>query len=137
MSADQDIGLDEKRVYDGDERVTRVYVASDAGVVAVSVVGDRVGEFGLVERATARDVATGSAGIAVASPDGVLLDAGGGFEAVGFEDPIAVSVCGADVIAANADGAIARYRDGDWTTVGSLSGVNAVDGDLAASDDGI
>jgi hypothetical protein len=30
-----------------------------------------------------------------------------------------------------------RVRDGGWTTVGSLSGVSGMDGDLVASDDGV
>lgn len=148
MSADRDIGLDEKRVYDGDERETTVYVASGAGVVAVSVVVDRVGGFELVNTEPARDVAAGPAGIAVATPDGVRLDpctadgdesagAGGDFRELGRSDATAVSVHGEDVLATTGDDAVARYRDGEWTTLGSLPGVSGMDGDMLASDDGV
>lgn len=93
MSAGHDIGLDEKRVFDGETRETTVYVASaSSGVVAVSVAGVHVGGFELVDRCSARDVATGPAGVAVATPDGVRVapsdggtaDTGDGFRDLGF-----------------------------------------------------
>jgi hypothetical protein len=148
MSAGEDIGLDAKRVFEGDRRETTIYVASGTGVLAVSVAGARVGEFSLVERCTARDVATGPGGVAVATSDGVRVAtsedgsaAGDAFRDVGFLDHTggvdAVAFHGADVLAATGDGAIARYRDGDWTELESLPGVSGMDGDLVASDRGV
>ncbi|MFC6952259.1 HVO_0234 family beta-propeller protein [Halorubellus litoreus] len=148
MPADEDIGIDEKRVYDGDERETTVYVAASTGVVAVSVVEERVGGFELAVRCTARDVASGPAGLAVATDDAVLLDAGDGarstagdsgerFVETGFGAASAVAVHGDDVLAATDDGAVARYRDGEWRDLGELTAVARMDGDLLATADGV
>jgi hypothetical protein len=148
MSADKDIGIDEKRVYDGDERSTTVYVAASTGVVAVSVVAERVGEFELAARCTARDVASGPAGVAVATEDAVLLDAGDGarstavesseqFVEMGFGEAVAVAVHGMDVLAAAPDGSVGRYRDGAWHDLGAVTAVNRMDGDLLATEDGV
>jgi len=137
MSADDDIGLDEKRVYEGDERETTVYVAAETGVVAVSVVAERVGEFELVERCVARDVDAGPAGVAVAADDGVLLDAGEGFAATGFGAATAVAVDGESVLAAAPDGTVERYVRGEWRAVGETAGVSGMDGDMLATVDGV
>jgi hypothetical protein len=138
MSADEDIGIDEKRVYDGDERATTVYVAASTGVVAVSVVAERVGGFELAARCTARDVASGPAGVAVATDDAVLLASGGGeFVETGFGPATAVAVHGDDLLAATEDGDVARYHDGSWRDLGSVTAVAGMDGDLLATDDGV
>lgn len=137
MSADNDIGLDEKRVYEGDERETTVYVASETGVVAVSVVADRVGEFSLVERCTARDIAAGVAGVAVATDEAVLIDDGDGFAPTGFGAASAVSVHGEDVLAAGPDGSVARLADDVWRDLGTVDDVSGMDGDLLATDQGV
>lgn len=138
MSADEDIGIDEKRVYDGDERDTTVYVAASTGVVAVSVVAERVGGFELAVRCTARDVASGPAGVAVATEDAVLLaPTGSEFVATGFGAADAVAVHGDDVIAASDDGDVARYRDGSWRDLGAVTAVANADGDLLATADGV
>ena len=76
MSAEKDISLDEKRVYDGDERKATLYVASGVGCVAVDVVDERVGGFELVARGTARDVAAGGGVVAVATAEDVLVGRG-------------------------------------------------------------
>lgn len=137
MSADNDIGLDEKRVYDGEERETTVYVASETGVVAVSVVAERVGEFELVERCVARDVDAGPTGVAVATETTVLLDAGDGFEPTGFGPATAVAVDGESVLAAAPDGSVERYVQGAWRDVGATAGVAGMDGDMLATADGV
>lgn len=138
MPADEDIGIDEKRVYDGDERSTTVYVAASTGVVAVSVVAERVGEFALAARCTARDVAAGPAGVAVATDDAVLLAPDGdSFVETGFGAASAVAVHGEDVLAATDDGAVARYRDGEWRDLGAVTAVASMDGDLLATADGV
>jgi sulfur transfer complex TusBCD TusB component (DsrH family) len=138
MSADEDIGIDEKRVYDGDERDTTVYVAASTGVVAVSVVAERVGGFELAVQCSARDVASGPAGVAVATDDAVLLAAAGGeFVETGFGAATAVAVHGEDLVAATADGDVARYHEGSWRDLGTVTAVANADGDLLATEDGV
>ncbi|WP_058367701.1 HVO_0234 family beta-propeller protein [Haloparvum sedimenti] len=57
MPAEDDISLAEKRVYAGSAGRTDVYLASGMGLVRVAVSADKIGEFGIAERADARDVA--------------------------------------------------------------------------------
>ena len=57
MPAEDDISLAEKRVYAGSAGRTDVYLAAGMGLVRVAVSADKIGEFGIVERADARDVA--------------------------------------------------------------------------------
>ncbi|WP_232686528.1 HVO_0234 family beta-propeller protein [Halobacterium zhouii] len=134
--------IDEKRVYADQTGTVTAYVAADLGVAAVSVSGDIVGEFTLVERCTARDVAATARGVAVAADDGVLLGDGEVFERVGdgsdagFDAAVAVTGLDGDVVAADASGRVARY-DGTWQTVGTCGEVRALDGDLVAAADGV
>ncbi|MFP9190092.1 hypothetical protein ACLI4Q_00275 [Natrialbaceae archaeon A-CW1-1] len=135
--------IDEKRVYGDRSGVTTVYVATDVGVVRVLVSGTTVGEFGLLERCTARDIAAGVDVLAVATDEDVLvcrLETGGGngvggedgdgderstlsFEPTGFGPAVAVGVHQGAVLAADEDGVVARYElesetgstaTGDW-----------------------
>ncbi|WP_425498453.1 HVO_0234 family beta-propeller protein, partial [Natrinema soli] len=55
--------IEEKRVYGDREGAATAYVASAMGIVRVRVAGDTVGEFGLCERCSARDVAAGPAAV--------------------------------------------------------------------------
>ncbi|MFC4405234.1 HVO_0234 family beta-propeller protein [Haloarchaeobius iranensis] len=159
MSAEKDISLDEKRVYDGDERKATLYVASGVGCVAVDVVDERVGGFELVARGTARDVAAGGGVVAVATDDDVLVGRVGTheeethvgeFATTGHGEAVAVSVAdtGADgpaVLAAAPDDGVSRLGVGggdvdedDWTDCGSVeSEVRALSGDLCAAVDGV
>ncbi|QHS17761.1 hypothetical protein GWK26_11735 [haloarchaeon 3A1-DGR] len=57
MPAEDDISIEEKRVYAGSAGRTDVYVASADGLVRVAVSGDKIGEFGMAADVTARDVA--------------------------------------------------------------------------------
>ncbi|GAB3412264.1 hypothetical protein GCM10027435_04770 [Haloparvum alkalitolerans] len=57
MPAEDDISLAEKRVYAGSAGRTDVYLAAGMGLVRVAVSADKIGEFGIAERADARDVA--------------------------------------------------------------------------------
>ncbi|WP_256295855.1 HVO_0234 family beta-propeller protein [Haloarchaeobius salinus] len=151
MSAEKDISLDEKRVYDGDERKATLYVAAGVGCVAVDVVDERVGGFELAARGTARDVAAGDDVVAVATDEGVLVGrvgAGGedthvdAFEGTGHGAAVAVSVVdGPEILAASPGGDLSRLAvdgDGDWTDCGSVEGeVRALSGDLCAAADGV
>jgi hypothetical protein len=158
MSAEKDISLDEKRVYDGDERKATLYVASGVGCVAVDVVDERVGGFELAARGTARDVAAGGGVVAVATAEDVLVGwVGTGeadthvdeFEETGHGAAVAVSVvdAGADgsaVLAAGPDGDLSRLAvgggdvDGAWTDRGTVDAeIRALSGDLCAAGDGV
>ena len=55
--ADDDISIEEKRVYAGSAGRTDAYVATGTGVVRVSLSADKVGAFDMVAREPARDVA--------------------------------------------------------------------------------
>ena len=133
--------IDEKRVYADRSGTVTAYVAADLGVATVSVSGDIVGEFSLVERCTARDVATTARGVAVATDDGVLLGDGETFERAGDgsaapSSATAVTPLDGDVLAADDEGRVARY-DGEWTTLGECGDIRALDGNLVAAADGV
>jgi hypothetical protein len=128
--------IDEKRVYGERTGSDRAFLATAAGVVRVRVSGPIVGEFDLVERCVARDVAAGDGRLAVAGDD-VLVAVDEGFEATGFGPADAVGFADGTLVAAG-EGRVAVYDDdGDWSTVGDLADVRAVDGDLLAAADGV
>jgi len=136
--------MDEKRVYDDRRRVTVASLATGQGVATVRVASDRVGQFGLEHRCDARDVATGGKRVYVATPDGVLAGDGesdgstsGEFDSLGFDDAVAVTADGDHVLAADADGTVARYRDGEWHSLGSVGDVRALSGEFVAAADGV
>jgi hypothetical protein len=127
----------ESRVYVDQSETVEAYVAAELGVAVAHVSGDKVGEFSLVHRCTARDVATTAVGIAAATADGVLVGDDDGFESTGFGAAVAVGSYDGGVLAAGEDGSLAHYDGSDWTAVGSVDGaVRALDGDLVAAADG-
>ncbi len=154
--------IDEKRVYADRHGATDAYVASEMGLVHVSVADDTVGEFSLVKRCQARAIAAGPAVVAVGTETDVLLgtvDSSGemALAETGFGPAVAVAVVDADadadagvdrnevIIAANDSGRVATYRDGTWTDLdletrdspaNSLE-VRALDGDLLATASGV
>jgi len=131
------VSIDEKRVYADKTGATEVYVASDLGVTVVAVSADKVGEFTLAHRCTARDVAGGPEFLAVATAEDVLVGLGESFSETGFGPAVAVAVDGDSLIAAGEDGAVGRYIDGEWTTIGTVEEPRAIDGDLVAAADGV
>lgn len=133
MSAEQDISLDEKRVYAGGSART-VFVATDAGLVEASVSDDRLGEYGLVHRTATRDVVVADGRVAAAADD-ALLATDDGFTETGFGAAAAVGF--ADGLVAAGEGRVARYDDGEWTHLGDISDVRAIAGDLLAAADGV
>ncbi|WP_440990372.1 HVO_0234 family beta-propeller protein [Haloarchaeobius baliensis] len=154
MSAEKDISLDEKRVYDGDERKATLYVASGVGCVAVDVVDERVGGFELATRGAAYDVAARDGVVAVATDEDVLVGRVGSggedthvgeFEATGHGGAVAVSVVdGPEILAASPEGDLSRLAvgggdaDGDWTGCGSVDAeVRALSSELCAAEDGV
>ncbi|MFP8956539.1 hypothetical protein ACLI4Y_07410 [Natrialbaceae archaeon A-CW3] len=118
------LSIDEKRVYGDRGGATTAYVASDVGVVRVLVSGTTVGEFGLLERCSARDIAAGVGVLAVATDEDVLVGwLGAGdedgdanevaashppFEPTGFGPAVAVGVHERTVLAADERGNVSR-----------------------------
>ncbi|MWV41674.1 hypothetical protein [Natrialba sp. INN-245] len=143
--------IEEKRVFGDRSGALEVYVASTIGVVRVRVAGDTVGEFGLCERCDTRDVAATADSVAIATDEDVRVlesetdtdDTGGsdgGFVDTGFGPAVAVGSDGTALLAADAEGRVARRSvDGAWTdlTDGLDATVEAIDGDFVATADGV
>lgn len=136
--SDEDISIDEKRVYAAKTGVTELYVATGLGLAVVSVSDDIVGEFSLVRRGTTTDVATDADRLVAAADDDVLVAdrTDQAFRETGFGPASAVALSDGDLLAGDADGRVARY-DGEWTSLGTVGEVRAIDGDLVATADGV
>ncbi|QAU11588.1 hypothetical protein EKH57_01755 [Halorubrum sp. BOL3-1] len=151
--AEDDISIDEKRVYAGSAGRTDAYVATGTGIVRVSLSADKIGAFDMVARDPARDVAvlareSGPDLVAAATSDGLAVAAVGddpAFESV--DDDPAVAVCAAGggsgslLVAREDDGTERVAVDGglafDSTRLGSVADPRAVDGPLVAAADGV
>jgi hypothetical protein len=142
VPGDDDIALDEKRIY-GDKRTeTVVYVAGDMGLTRVEVAGDQVGRFELPFRDPVRDVAGRDGRLLVATEEDVLVGTGEGFEPTGFGPAAAVGLAPGTTgsprpVAAGPDGDVAVLRGDEWAPVGTVSDPRTVDGDLLAAGDGV
>lgn len=136
MPSDEDIALDEKRMYGDRREETTAFVACEMGVARVALSDDQIGRFGLAHRCVARDVAGGDGRLAVATDEDVLVGTDGEFTATGFGSAVAVGI-GETVIAVGEDGTVARLDGDEWTTLGIVDGVLAADGDLLATTDGV
>lgn len=136
MSADQDIGLDEKRVYAAKEGRTAVYLATDAGLVRVSVSDDLVGEFGLERRGETLDIAGAAGRLALATPKDVVIANGEEFAATGFGPASAVGFDDGDLYAVG-DGRVARYGAGDWNRTASIEDGRALSDGMVAAREGV
>ncbi|MFC6837199.1 HVO_0234 family beta-propeller protein [Halomarina ordinaria] len=132
---DEDIDIDEKRVYAAKGDRTVVFVATDAGLARVSVSGDLVGEFGLDHRGDVADVATRDGALAVAGEEDVLV--GDAFAPTGFGPADAVGFDRNGHLVAAGEGRVARLASDGWTTLAAVEDVRAVDGDLLAARDGV
>lgn len=156
MSAEQDITLDEKRVYSDARQEAVAYVGSSLGVARVTVSGDQIGRFSLAERCEVRDVAGADGKLLVATAEDVLVgtsptDGEGGsgdgedngdagavaFESAGFGPAAAVGLADGTPVAAGADGRIARLDGDHWQTLDVLEDVRAIDGPYLATADGV
>ncbi|WP_265109352.1 HVO_0234 family beta-propeller protein [Halosolutus halophilus] len=148
--------IEEKRVYGDRSGAVDAYVTSSIGVVRVRVAGDAVGEFGLCDRCDARDVAatrTGDdAAVAIATDEDVRVLDGtpasesegeraddATFVGTGFGPAVAVGYDGRALLAADADGRVARRTGDDWETLedGAIETVTAIDGDLVGTGTGV
>ena len=130
--AEDDISIDEKRVYAGSAGRTDAYVATGTGVVRVSLSADKVGAFDMVARDPARDVAVrardeGTADLVVAAtPDGLSVAAVGDdpeFAPVDDDPAVAVGAAG------GRDGAVGG-RDGALLVARGDGAVGGRDGAL-------
>ncbi|OAQ53030.1 hypothetical protein HTG_09370 [Natrinema mahii] len=139
--------IEEKRVYGDREGATTAYVASAIGVVRVRVAGDTVGEFGLCERCTARDIATTDDAVAIATDEDVRVarledeEDEESFAETGFGPAVAVGADGDELLAAAPDGRVARRPVGatEWTDLEgeAVAAVRAIDGDLVGTESGV
>jgi hypothetical protein len=134
--SDDDIALSEKRMYGEKRPETHAYVASGLGVTRVETAGGQVGRFSLDERCTARDVAGSTGEVAVATDEDVLVTIDDGFAPTGFGPATAVGYDDEGLLAAGED-RIARYADGEWTTLGTVADVRAIDDGLLGADGGV
>jgi len=144
--------LTEKRVFGTKFGTTELFVASETGLVGVTVSADQIGEFGLAHRGAVRSVDVDERGVLIGTDEDVLHsryeadredrtaqsrtfspfgdDPFGGVVAVGWGSNRA--------IAADASGTVAASDPADnWVTLGEVDGVRAVDGDLVAASDGV
>lgn len=156
--------IDEKRVYAAREGKREAFVATAMGVVVVAVSGDVVGDFGLEYSGAATAASARDGLVAVATADDVLLTNGESFSPLGFGAAVAVALPTDGVVAATAEGRIARRgrpaqsgRGSDaardpgmggsttddsrptevWTELGTVDRVRAIDGRLVAAADGV
>ena len=145
--------IDEKRVYTETSGAETVYLASELGVVSVSISDDLIGEFGVCHRCHARDVATAGPFVAAATDEDVLVcdrrvDAdstgdGVDFGSTGFGPATAVGFRDETLLAGDTDGRVARFEsvddagNGAWAEIGTAGQVRAVDGDFFAAADGV
>jgi hypothetical protein len=135
--SDEDISIDEKRVYGAKTGRVDLAVATGMGVARVAVSGDKFGEFSLAHRCTARDVVAGPDALAVATDGDVLIGTFDALEGTDFGAAVAVGYHEEGLLAAGPDGRVARRADGEWGTVGEVDEPRAIDGGLLGAADGI
>ena len=132
--------IEEDRIYADTLGKTDLFVATGLGVAEVSVSNDRIGQFSLAHRCTARDVAADGTRVLVATDEDVLAIETAGdeptVESLEFGPAVAVGVADAP-LAGRPDGTIERRVDGEWKPLGTVEAVRAIDGDLVASVDGV
>jgi hypothetical protein len=149
--AEDDISIDEKRVYAGSAGRTDAYVATGNGVVRVSLSADKIGAFDMVTRDAARDVAVLPRDeradlVAAATPEGLSVAPVGDdpdFTLVDGDPAVAVGRDDA-LLVAREDGAVERveFAGGETavassTRVGSVTDPRAADEGLVAAADGV
>jgi len=152
--------LTEKRVFGSKHGTTEVFVASETGLVGVTVSADQIGEFGLAIRGETTAVAAGEGGILAGTTQGVQYSRSDdgestaqsrAFSEIGtdFDDPIVDLTWGPDGPVAvtathvwvpvewpTAAGPVVDAGV-SWESVGELTEIRAVSGSLVAASDGV
>ncbi len=148
--------LTEKRVFGSKHGTTELFVASETGLLGVTVSADQLGEFGLALRAKTTAVTAGERGILAGTDRSIQYsppDAGEAtaqshvFEAVGgdLDDQVVDLTWGPDgPVAVTAtqvwtpsEWVAASDADVEWESVGELDKIRAVSGSLVAASDGV
>ncbi len=151
--------LTEKRVFGSKHGTTELFVASETGLLGVTVSADQIGEFGLAIRGPTSAVAAGDGGVLAGtdrtvqySPptDGDSTAQSRAFEAVGGElddrivdltwgpdGPIAVTARQVWIPTEWPTANEASRADVEWKSVGELDEIRAVSGSLVAAGDGV
>ncbi|TQQ80449.1 HVO_0234 family beta-propeller protein [Halonotius roseus] len=150
--------LTEKRVFGAKTGVTDVFVATDAGLAAVTVSADQIGAFGLASREPATAVAATADRLVVGTDDGLLaadIDAGSragdvadpAFESIGGDaigSVAAVDLTPEEIVVADSNGVVyssehagAVAEPPAWEQRGTTDGVRAIDAGLLAATDGV
>ncbi|WP_436934234.1 HVO_0234 family beta-propeller protein [Halovenus marina] len=131
-----DDATDERRLIGTQREETDAYLATDLGVVRVSITADRVGQFSLVHRCSPRSVAADEETLLVGTDEDVLIVEDDAVESMGFGPAVAVGLAEGTLLAAGSDGRVARFDDG-WETVGTVTDPRRFEGSLLAAGDGV
>ncbi len=138
MPADDDISLEEKRVYEDTRAETAAFIASDMGLTRVEIAGDQIGRFGLVVEDPATSVAGDGGTLVVGTTEDVLVGSGDDeFVETGFGEATVVGIDDGTPLAVGPDGTVARLSGDEWVTVGAVTGPRRMDGNLLATGDGV
>ncbi|MEF8820985.1 MAG: hypothetical protein V5A52_01795 [Halovenus sp.] len=140
----------EERQLFGDRREERtLFVASELGVTRIAVAAAQVGEFSLIERCPATDVAADAETLLVGTDESVLVDTGDGLDSLEFGPAVAVGIDDDWLYAASPNGTVARFdrdllTEGNtpaestaWETISEVTGPRRFDGDLLAAEGGV
>lgn len=134
---EEDIALDEKRLY-GEKRDTTVaFVASETGLGRVEVSGDQVGRISLVAAEPVRDVAGADGRLLVAGAEDVHVWDDGDLAPTGFGPVAAVGATADRLLATGPDGHVAELAGDDWQRIGTVDDPRRMDGDYLATGDGV
>ncbi|NUE01458.1 hypothetical protein HUB97_02990 [Halorubraceae archaeon YAN] len=135
--------LIEKRVFGEQFGTTEVCIATELGLVVVSVSADQVGEFSLSYKGAVSSVAVTAERVAISTPDGVYTASTDGEEYGEFanqfpSESVAVGFGSTGLFTADSDGAVFRINsDGSVTNLGDTAGVRSIDPPLIAAADSV
>jgi hypothetical protein len=144
-----DNASDERQLF-GDRREEQtLFVASELGVTQIAVAAAQVGQFSLIERCPATDVAADADLLLVGTEESVLVGTGDGLDSLAFGPAAAVGIDDDWLYAASPNGTVARYdrtllaqddapaESTEWETIAEVSGPRRFDGELLATEGGL
>jgi len=154
--------LTEKRVFGAKSGTTNVYVASEMGLVVVTVSADQIGEFSLAHRGAVNAVAAGDGQLVIGTDDGVFVGSHTDdpartvetdsltFESIAGESVGRIVAAGrgpGGALVGDAEGGVYRIAPdaspvhigdiGETGDVGKTDPISAIDGGLVAASDGV